>query len=64
MKKPNTSVETKNKIIREKHELIPELMKEFGIHCWLVFVRETKTTPDSVMRFIVGNDVVLHSAFI
>ena len=64
MKKPNTSVETKNKIIREKHELIPELMKEFGIHCWLVFARETKTTPDSVMRFIVGNDVVLQSAFI
>ncbi len=64
MENSKQSVDTKKKIIREKHHLIPELMKEFGIHCWMVFARETTTTPDSVMKFVVGNDVVLQSAFI
>ena len=58
------SNEIKQRIINEKHEKIPTLMKEFGIVCWIIFARETITTPDSVMNLVVGTDVVLHSAFI
>ena len=58
------SIEIKKQIIREKHALIPPLMKEFNIDCWIIFVRETATNPDSIMNFTVGNDVVLESAFI
>lgn len=58
------SKEVREHIIREKHALIPILMKEFNIDCWIIFVRETATNPDSIMRFTVGNDVVLESAFI
>lgn len=58
------SIEVRDQIIQEKHALISPLMKEFGIDCWIIFVRETATTPDSIMNFTVGNDVVLESAFI
>jgi Xaa-Pro aminopeptidase len=39
-------------------------MKDNDIDCWLIFARETATTPDSSMNFVVGSDVVLQSAFI
>ena len=58
------SIEVRNQIIQEKHALVPTLMKKFSIDCWIIFVRETATTPDSIMNFTVGNDVVLESAFI
>ena len=52
------------KIISEKHENLPQIMKNAGIDCWMIFARETSTTPDSVMQFVVGSDIVLSSAFI
>ncbi len=58
------SIEVRDQIIQEKHAPVSPLMKEFSIDCWIIFVRETATTPDSIMNFTVGNDVVLESAFI
>jgi len=52
------------KIISEKHEKLPQIMKNAGIDCWMIFARETSTTPDSSMQFVAGSDVVLPSAFI
>jgi Xaa-Pro aminopeptidase len=57
-------ISLKLQIIREKHEVLQKIMKENNIECWLIFVRETATTPDSSMNFVVGSDVVLQSAFI
>ncbi len=51
-------------IINEKHGELPKIMIKEGIDCWIIFVRETSTTPDSSMQFVVGGDVVLSSAFI
>ncbi|MHA1542072.1 MAG: M24 family metallopeptidase [Candidatus Hodarchaeales archaeon] len=57
-------IDTKLEIIREKHSELPKIMQENNIGCWLIFARETATTPDSSMNFVVGSDVVLESAFI
>ena len=54
----------KAKILREKHDHLPQIMKKNDIDCWLIFARETSTTPDSAMNFVVGSDVVAESAFI
>jgi Xaa-Pro aminopeptidase len=54
----------KEKILREKHDQLPQIMRKFNIDCWLIFARETSTTPDSAMNFVVGSDVVAQSAFI
>ncbi len=54
----------KAKILREKHEQLPRIMTDNDIDCWLIFVRETSTTPDSSMNFVVGSEVVAQSAFI
>ncbi len=64
MSKSIQTNEMKLKIIKEKYEQIPHLMKEFGIECWITFVRETVLNPDPIMNLIVGTDVVLQSAFI
>lgn len=58
------SREEKILILREKHAQIPIILNETGIDCWMIFVRETSLTPDSIMELVVGNDVVLPSAFI
>jgi len=39
-------------------------MKELGIDCYLVFVRETAAMADPVRDLIIGGDVVWDSAFI
>lgn len=57
-------IQLKAKILREKHTQLPNIMKLSGIDCWLIFVRETSTTPDSAMNFVVGSEVVAQSAFI
>ena len=51
-------------IIREKHEMVPQLLDELGIECWLVFLRETSASPDPVQPLVIGGDVVWESAFI
>lgn len=51
-------------IIREKHELIPVILKEADVDCWIIFVRETSANPDPIMPLVCGGDVVWESAFI
>ena len=64
MSESNTPRELHLKIIEEKHRMLPTIMKRVEIDCWIIFARETSTTPDSSMQFVVGSDVVLSSAFI
>jgi hypothetical protein len=45
-------------IVREKHKLLPSIMKTNKIDCWIIFVRETSLNPDPVINLVVGNDVV------
>ena len=52
------------KIVKEKHEQLPAIMKETAIECWIVFTRETSQISEPVMDIVVGGDVVWHSAFI
>jgi len=51
-------------MIREKIAQAVEILKEEKTDCWLTFVRESSTTPDSIMDLIVGTGVTWHSAFI
>ncbi len=51
-------------MIREKIAQAIEILKEEKIDCWLTFVRESSTTPDSIMDLTVGSGVTWHSAFI
>ena len=53
------SIREKLEIIKEKHSQLYEVLKSNEIDCWVIFARETETTPDSVMEFVVGNDVVI-----
>ncbi len=64
MSDARTPMEEHFAIIKEKHENLPKIMRNAGIDCWIIFARETSTTPDSSMQFVVGGDVVLSSAFI
>ncbi len=51
-------------LLKEKHAQIPIILNETGIDCWMIFARETSLTPDKTMELVVGNDIVLPSAFI
>ncbi|MHA1976004.1 MAG: M24 family metallopeptidase [Candidatus Hodarchaeales archaeon] len=64
MSKSYLPLQLKAKILREKHDQLPQIMRKYDIDCWLIFARETSTTPDSAMNFVVGSDVVAQSAFI
>lgn len=64
MNRANTPRDLLLRIVKEKHELLPSIMKEKGIDCWIVFVRETMAIEDPVMNLVVGGDVVWESAFI
>ncbi|MFX0092847.1 MAG: M24 family metallopeptidase [Candidatus Hodarchaeota archaeon] len=64
MSKANTPYDLLLNIVREKHEIIPSIMKETGIDCWLIFARETAAIQDPVMNLVIGGDVVWQSAFI
>ena len=51
-------------IAKEKHDLLPAIMKELDIDCWIVFARSTAAIPDPVMELIVVGDIVWKAAFI
>ncbi|MCY3412031.1 MAG: aminopeptidase P family protein [Candidatus Heimdallarchaeota archaeon] len=59
-----TPHETLLNIVREKHEQIPAIMREEGIDCWIVYMRETAANPDPVQNLVIGGDVVWTAAFI
>jgi Xaa-Pro aminopeptidase len=64
MSEAELSSKMKLEIIKEKHNQIYNILTENSIDCWLIFARETETTPDSIMELVVGNAIVLQSAFI
>ena len=64
MSEAELSIELKLEILKEKHNQIYDILVENEIDCWLIFVRETEMSPDSIMELVVGNAVVLQSAFI
>ena len=37
-------------IVKEKQNQLPEIMKELEIDCWIVFLRETASSPDPVQN--------------
>jgi len=41
-------------IIKEKHDLLPGIMSENEIDCWIIFVRETASNPDPIMSLLAG----------
>jgi len=49
---------------REKLDQIPGILREVGIDCWLVWVRETIQTPDPVLPIVLGADLVWPSALL
>lgn len=51
-------------IIKQKIEMIPSLLNEFGIDIWLTFVRETDVMKDPAMDMITDRGVTWQTAFI
>ena len=51
-------------IAKEKHDLLPAIMKDLDIDCWIVFARSTAAIPDPVMELVVVGDIVWKAAFI
>jgi Xaa-Pro aminopeptidase len=51
-------------LIKEKINQAKALLTEFGLDCWITFVRESQINGDPVLAFVVGSDVTWHSAFI
>ena len=51
-------------IIKQKIEMIPSLLNEFGIDMWLTFVRETDVMKDPAMDMITDRGVTWQTAFI
>jgi Xaa-Pro aminopeptidase len=51
-------------IVKEKHQMLPQLMKDVDIDCWMVYMRETASARDPVQNLVIGGDVVWDSAFI
>ena len=51
-------------LIREKLNQAVELLNEYGLDCWLTFVRESGIMRDPMMDFLCGADMTWHSAFI
>ena len=48
----------------EKLDQLPALLRETGIDCWLVWVRETVQSSDPVLPLILGADLVWPSALL
>src|SRR5262249_51907514 len=51
-------------LLREKADQVRPLLRETGLDCWLIFVRETGLHPDPGFDLVVGADVVRNSAFL
>jgi len=51
-------------IIKEKVSQAIGILKEFGIDCWVTFVRESSMMADPSLDFLINSDVTWHSAFI
>lgn len=51
-------------LIREKLNQAVELLNEYGLDCWITFVRESGIMRDPMMDFLCAADMTWHSAFI
>jgi Xaa-Pro aminopeptidase len=51
-------------LLQEKADQVQPLLRETGLDCWLIFVRETSLHPDPGFDLVVGADVVRNSAFL
>ncbi len=51
-------------LTREKVRQATELLREYGVDCWLTFVRESELNGDPTLDYIYGSSVTWHSAFI
>ena len=51
-------------LIQEKVKQAQGIMKEFGVDCWITFVRETQINGDPTLAFLTGGDLTWHSALI
>ncbi len=49
---------------QEKLDQLPGLLREVGLDCWLVWVRETVQAPDPVLHLILGAELVWPSALL
>jgi Xaa-Pro aminopeptidase len=50
-------------LLQEKADQVQPLLRETGLDCWLILVRETGLHPDPGFELVVGADVVRNSAF-
>lgn len=50
-------------LIREKLAQATQILDEFGVDLWLIFVRETSMSPDPALELIAGVDITWQSAF-
>jgi Xaa-Pro aminopeptidase len=51
-------------LIREKVEQAVGILREYGIDCWITFVRESGMLRDPMMDFLCDADMTWHTAFI
>lgn len=64
MDKSKTPIDTLIQIVKEKHLMVKEILKENNIEAWLVFLRESDANPDPVQSLVIGGEIVWASAFI
>lgn len=51
-------------MVKEKVAQAIDILKEKGIDAWLIFARETESTPDPCLELVLGTNCVWQSAFI
>ena len=51
-------------LIKEKVDQAIGILEEYGIDCWITFVRESGMMRDPMMDFLCAADMTWHSAFI
>ncbi len=51
-------------LIQEKLEQAKLILREFGVDCWLTFVRESSLNGDPTLAYLVNSNLTWHSALI
>ena len=51
-------------LVREKVDQAVGILEEYGVDCWITFVRESGMMRDPMMDFLCPADMTWHSAFI